>query len=649
MTLLQWIITIMEGIGALAALAGVIVLVSRRDRLPRTAWVLLFALLVAFAIMGVGNVLEWTNISPYGDVPEDFVMPLVPVLWLFLFVTELDRVNRKRLRTSYEQLKAVHNLATELTVTMEPHTVMQDVVEMATRLMSAPLAVIFLPDDQQATLQARAAHGLSAEECRDLVIPIERNTGIGSAYVTQKPVRTADAAGTAVESSIPLFERFGITALVDMPLVHSGKTIGILGVARKAGPSFSDEEVALLETLGAYAAVAIHNASLYERVVESEAKYRVLVENAQVAISAADADGHVTFWNRGCEQLFGWPADDVIRRHIALVYPEDKWNEVKQDIGALLERDGYWFGEYPAVRQDGSQFTAFYSLSRVYDATGGILCTLGIYLDATEQAQLREQLFQAQKMETVGTLAGGIAHDFNNLLTGILGFASLLRPAFKTGDENLNAVLQIEEAAQRGTQLVRQLLTFSHKQPITFESVRLNTVVEEAATLIRRTFPNTINFVTRLDPDLYVIQADATQMHQILMNLAVNARDAMPKGGDLAITTENLDLDPDDAQAAGLQPGPHVRLTVADAGPGIPESDRPHIFEPFYTTKPKGTGLGLSTVYAIVTRHGGRITFRTEPGRGVTFHITLPAKESDGPASAPPRAEYAAPVPVTLA
>ncbi len=638
MTPIRWTIALVEGLGAAAALGAVLLLIWRRKRLPGTAWALMVGLLVAFAITGIGNVLDWTRILPYADLPEGFVMPLLPVLWLFLFVVELDRLNREHLRTSYDQLKAVQNLTVRLTVTMEPRGVMQDVVEMAARLLNAPVAVIFLPDEKGGVLQGRAAHGLSAEECQALLMPIDERTGIGGAFLKQQPFRTTDAASVAVGPSVPIFERFGITALVDTPLVYSGQAIGILGVARRGGPPFSDDDVALLGTLGAYAAVAIHNARLYERVVESEAKYRVLVQNAQIAIAVADADERLTFWNRGCERLSGWLADEVIGRSVDLIFPEDKRDQFRREVIPLLDRDGCWFGEGPAVRKDGSAFTAFYSMSRVYDATGRVLCTLGFCLDATEQVLLREQLLQAQKMETVGTLAGGIAHDFNNLLTGILGFTSLLRPAFGPGDENATAVSQIEDAAQRGAQLVRQLLTFSHKQPMTLEPVRLHEIVEEAAVLIRRTFPTTVHLVTRLDPDLHVIQADATQMHQVLMNLAVNARDAMPKGGALTVTTENRDLDPDDAQAAGLRPGPHVRLTVADVGVGIPEPARSHIFEPFYTTKPKGTGLGLSTVYAIVSHHGGRITFTSESGRGTTFHVMLPVKRGEGAVPPPSRA-----------
>jgi len=636
MNFVDWIIAVMEAFGAVAAVAALVMLLVRRRRFPPATWALIVAIVSAFVLLGTGNVLEWSRISPYGDVPEDFVMPVVPVLWLFLFVVELGRVNRQQLRANYDQLKAVHDLTTSLTVTMEPRSVMQDVVAMAARLLEAPLAVVFVPDERGTHLRVGAAHGLESQEYGDLALPLVEGSGLSTAFLQQQPFCTSDVASVAIGSSSGIFSRLGVTTLVDVPLVYAGQSLAVLSVARAGGTPFTHDDVALLKTLGTYAATALHNTGLYNRVVESEAKYRVLVENAQIAIvTVDDATQHIFFWNRGCERLFGWPAGEAIGRHISLLHTPDQWERFRQEVVPQLKRDGYWFGEFPAIRKDGSPFTTFFSLSRVYDAAGRALCTLGFCLDATEQVQLREQLLQAQKMETLGTLAGGIAHDFNNLLTGILGFASLLRPAFPPDDENTAALVQIEDAAQRGSQLVRQLLTFSHKQPMTLEPVQLNTLVDETAALIRRTFPGTVRFAAHLDPNLPAIQADAIQMHQILMNLAVNARDAMPGGGDLTLTTENLHLDPDDAHALGLRPGPYVRLSVTDTGTGISEADRRRVFEPFYTTKPKGTGLGLSTVYAIVSRHGGRVTLTTEPGCGTTFHITLPVRQTENAPAAP--------------
>jgi PAS domain S-box-containing protein len=362
---------------------------------------------------------------------------------------------------------------------------------------------------------------------------------------------------------------------------------------------------------------------LIEQVTESEARHRLLVENAHVAIAVVDANRNITFWNRGMEQLFGWSAQEAAGRSVNLIYPPDKLDGVMHEILPSLEREGLWFGEHPLVRKDGSRFTGFMSLARVFDP----ICTLGVITDMTEHIQLREQLIEVQKMETVGALASGIAHDFNNLLTAVSGFATLLKTSLPAGSEDHESAVSIEQATQRGTQLVRQLMAFSHRQPAHAEPVNLNDLVREVGDLIKHTFPRTVEPVMNLAPDLVLIRGDPTQMHQVLMNLAINARDAMPQGGRLTIATENLDLAPDDPRGAGLKPGPCVRLSVADTGMGISPEAQPHIFEPFFTTKPVslGTGLGLWTVYAIVRRHNGRVTFRTAPGRGTTFYIVLPA------------------------
>ena len=366
---------------------------------------------------------------------------------------------------------------------------------------------------------------------------------------------------------------------------------------------------------------------LNEQLAESEARYRLLVENAQVAISAVDADRKVIFWNRGMEQLFGWSAQEAAGRSINFIYPPDKLDGVMQEILPSLDREGLWFGEHPLIRKDGSRFTGFMSLARVWGAGHRAICTLGIITDATERTQLRDQLIQAQKMETVGALASGIAHDFNNLLTAISGFAALLKESLPPDTDDRDSAVSIEQAAQRGAQLVRQLTAFSHRQPAHTEPIDLNDIVREVGDLLGRAFPRGITLVQNLAHDLAMIRGDPTQMHQVIMNLTINGRDAMPKGGRLTLTTENLDLAADDPLAAGLKPGSYVRLSVTDTGEGIPPEAQPHVFDPFFTTKPVslGTGLGLWTVYAIVRQHDGRVTFTTQPGLGTTFYVTLPA------------------------
>ena len=380
---------------------------------------------------------------------------------------------------------------------------------------------------------------------------------------------------------------------------------------------------------------------LNEQLAESETRYRLLVENVQVAIAVVDADRKITFWNRGAQDLFGWSAEETLGRCIDLIYDPEHLEGVRTEILPTLQRDGLWFGEFPLVRKDGSHLTSFMSLGRVFDANHRAICTLGVLSDVTERVLLREQLIQAKKMETLGTLAGGIAHDFNNLLTAISGFASLLKDSLAPGSDDLDSAVSIEQAAQRGAQLVRQLTAFSHRQPIRTEPVDLNDLVAEVAGLAQRTFPRNIKILTRLATDLAMVRGDSGQMHQVVMNLAVNARDAMPKGGQLTLSTENFVCQPDDPRGAGMKHRTCVCLSVADTGTGIPPNVRPHVFDPFFTTKPVGggTGLGLSTVSAITRRHDGCVTFTTQVDRGTIFYVVLPAvamqPAAPSPAAAP--------------
>ncbi|HUU93643.1 MAG TPA: ATP-binding protein [Phycisphaerae bacterium] len=622
----EWAIVLVDLIGAGALLIGLLLVLFRPRPFGGPVQTLLIAVIGLSFFHGAANVLEWSGTLPQADVAEDFLTPLLPILWLFLFVVALERSGRDRLRRSYERMATVHELTLKLTVSMEPQTIMAEIVEAAARLLDLPSVAISTLDAERRELVVRSHRGLSRAEADTLrVAPGEGLTG--SAFLHRLPYQSADPARDLAPPGAAAAQRFGITHVVAVPLLFRDEAVGVLSAGHARAEAFTDEDVQLLQTLCAHAAVAFENARLYERAVESEAKYRVLVENAQAAIIVVDAYRNVTFWNRGAAGLFGWTADEVHGRHVEFIYPDDCRAGFVHTILPALQREGAWSGEYPAVRKDGSHFTAFFSLARVLDADGNVICTLALASDVTELVQLREQLFQAQKMETLGSLAGGIAHDFSNLLTAILGAAGLLRDAVPKGAEDYDSLSSIEQAARRGSQLVRRLMTISRRQPTQREPVNLNDIVHEAAALIERTFPRDMTLVTNAAPDLHTIQADPTQMHQVVMNLAVNARDAMHTGGTLTITTENVTLDADDPFAEGLKAGPCVALTVADTGHGIAPHDRPHIFEPFFTTKPEaqGTGLGLSTVYAIVAQHGGRIAFDTEVDEGTTFRIILPA------------------------
>ncbi len=282
-------------------------------------------------------------------------------------------------------------------------------------------------------------------------------------------------------------------------------------------------------------------------------------------------------------------------------------------------------------RKDGSKMWASTTARAVFDEQGNLLFSEGFLVDITERKHLEEQLRQASKMQAIGQLAGGIAHDFNNLLTAMLGYCHMLMEQRPVEHPDRVKLLQISRAAERAADLTRQLLAFSRKQVLDTRVLDLNAVIRDLEGMLKRLIGEDIHFSTRLDPSISSVKADESQLHQILMNLVLNARDAMPRGGTLTIESADAVLDEDYAKKhEEVQPGRYVMFAVSDTGTGMDSETVSQVFEPFFTTKDKGvgTGLGLSTVYGIVKQHRGHISAYSESGRGTTFRVYLPAADA---------------------
>jgi len=376
---------------------------------------------------------------------------------------------------------------------------------------------------------------------------------------------------------------------------------------------------------------------------QSEERYRSLVENTLDGYFICEIpSGRVIFVNqRGCD-LFGYTMEEALNLSLwDTIAPEDHVI-LKERFKKKMEKQSIAQQSitYTGKRKDGSRFRAQVATSVVMFQ--GKAALQGVFKDITQQERLERQLQQAQKMEAIGTLAGGIAHDFNNLLQAILGYTQILIIGKKENDPELSKLEQIEKSAMRASELTQQLLTFSRKVESKLRPVDLNLEVKQVQKLLKRTIPKMINIELHLEEDLHVVKADPAQVEQIMMNLAVNARDAMPEGGHLVIETENVFLDEQYCKTnAGAVPGQYVCLSITDTGHGMDRETLDHIFEPFYTTKEvgKGTGLGLSMVYGIVKSHRGYIMCYSEPGTGTTFKIYLPAveKEDQGEEAEPER------------
>jgi PAS domain S-box-containing protein len=372
-----------------------------------------------------------------------------------------------------------------------------------------------------------------------------------------------------------------------------------------------------------------------QALAESEERTRLALEASQVGIWETNLWTGVAYWSEICEAIHGLKPGTfgkTFEAFKACIHPDDRERATKA-IETATRDHAQGDLEYRTRWPDGTERLINTTTRFFYDDKGVPFRGTGVAIDVTDRRSLENQLRQAQKMEAVGQLAGGVAHDFNNLLTAILGFAELLTPPLGQDDQGLKDLEQIRKAATRATHLTRQLLAFSRRQIFQPVVLDLNAVVSELGGLLRRLISEDIEIKVILNPRIGCVKADPGQIEQVMMNLAVNARDAMPKGGRLTIETSNADLDRGFFKKHGIPEESAHRhfavLIVSDSGVGMDQATKQRIFEPFFTTKAKGegTGLGLATVYGIVKQSGGFLLVDSEPGRGATFTIYLPRIE----------------------
>ena len=363
-----------------------------------------------------------------------------------------------------------------------------------------------------------------------------------------------------------------------------------------------------------------------ESLRESEERYRELVENAIDIIYTHDLDGNYTSVNRAAENITGYTRDEALKMNLAQTIAPEYLDKARRMIAAKLTGEEVTAYEVEIIAKDGRRVAIEVNTRIIYE-NGVPAGVQGIARDITERKHLEDKLRQSHKMEAIGLLAGGIAHDFNNLLTAISGYSNLTLRKMPVDDPLRLNIKEIKDAGDRAAALTGQLLAFSRKQVLKPRVHNLNSVITEIEGILRRIIRENIVFETDLAPELGNIKADPGQIEQVIMNLVVNARDAMPAGGNLTIKTQNVRVEMEDAdQHLTLERGRFVKMTVTDTGQGIDERTQRRIFEPFFTTKEvgKGTGLGLSTAHGIVKQSGGDIKVYSEVGRGSTFEVYLP-------------------------
>ena len=401
---------------------------------------------------------------------------------------------------------------------------------------------------------------------------------------------------------------------------HRRKDGSVIAIDLSAGP---------LEIKGHRYSLSINRDVSERKKAESE---RVLlataVEQAAESVEITDSEGTIVYVNPAFERTTGYSRQEAIGNKPSILSRTKHDAAFYQEIWEVISAGRTWNGNLLNKRKDGSLFEEEVTISPVRDESGTIVNYVAVKRDVTNEVLLQKQLLEAQKMEAVGTLAGGIAHDFNNLLQVIIGFAEVAFFDIQEGDPGYAELGEIKNAALNAAELTQGLLTFSRRLESKLRPVDVNLELERLTKMLRRTLPKMIKIEMNLSKHIDTVNADPAQLQQVIMNLAVNARDAMPNGGTLSIQTKNIYFDEEYCEShLDTSPGHHVLLSISDSGTGMSEQTRKHIFDPFFTTKAtgKGTGLGLSVAFGIVKSHGGRILCYSEQGQGTSFKIYLPA------------------------
>ncbi len=464
------------------------------------------------------------------------------------------------------------------------------------------------------------------------------NGSFWSSCTTDLLSRTSDEDRQAKTRNRCNGEGYESVALI--PLRTQGETFGLFQFNDKQKGRFTAEKIAWLEELVTYVAIAMAKFKVDEALHEAGQFNEQVINSAGEGVIVYGLDLRYRVWNPFMERLTGIPANEILGRHPTEVFPFLRETGVMDGIESALAGLRTGSVDFPYSLPDNDR-TGWVTDTNapLRNANGDIIGVIGTVRDITERKEAeaegeraQAQFLQAQKMETVGRLAGGVAHDFNNLLTAIGGYAGFVKRSLPPDAPSHQDIDQVIRAAERAAQLTRQLLAFSRRQIIEQRVIDLNHLILEMDRMLRRLIGENIELVTVPRPDAGLVSADPSQIEQVLVNLAVNAHDAMPDGGKLTIETAHVTLDADCARQHGeAVPGEYVMLAVSDTGSGMSEEVKNHIFEPFFTTKEqgKGTGLGLATVFGIVKQHRGSTWVYSEPGQGTVFKIYLPRVQGE--------------------
>jgi two-component system, cell cycle sensor histidine kinase and response regulator CckA len=562
---------------------------------------------------------------------------------ILIFVEDITQ--RKQVEIALQEQIAreriITNIAQNIRETLDLEQVLQSTVEQVQELLKADRVLVFRFDrDGQGKVIAESLKG----EWLSMLSQTFNDHSIAEQYFTCSPKEFYARTDISTVETEPcyreFFEPFQLKASLTVPILQTQLLWGFLIVHQCSSTrKWQTTEIELLQQLAIQVSIAIQQSELYEKtrqeLLERQKAERKIAEQAALidittdAIFVQDLENNILFFNQGAERLYGWNFTEVKGQKTLTLFNQDL--EIHEALQTTIDQ-GSWQGEIAQITKKGKKIIVASRWTLVENELDEPKSILIVNSDITERKKLEKQFYHVQRLESIGTLASGIAHDFNNILTPILIVSQMLPVQIPNLDERTERLLMtLSNSAKRAVNLVKQILFFSRTTEGQFVMLQLGYLLLEVISVAKQTFPKFIAISGQIpSTELWTISADGTQMHQVFMNLMINARDAMPEGGDLKITAENRHLDEYYAHLnLEAKAGPYVVVKIADTGTGIPPELLERIFDPFFTTKEvgKGTGLGLSTVMGIVKNHGGFVKVSSEVGKGTEFEVFLPAIE----------------------
>ncbi|MDD2850452.1 MAG: PAS domain S-box protein [Desulfuromonadaceae bacterium] len=533
-----------------------------------------------------------------------------------------------------EYLQALHDTTMGLIKRLDVATVLQMIVSRSGRLIGTEHCFLYLVNSGDTELNMVYQSGIYNSLTHHSV---KRGEGVsGRVWLEGEPIRVSNYSQW--EGRLPAADRMLLHAMAGVPIKVGDKVAGVLGLAFiEPGAVFDDQQMEALVQFSHLASLALENARLNEesqhelaerkRAEENLRKLSVAVEQNPASIIITDTAGTIEYVNPHFTELTGYSLEEAVGRNPGFLKTGETSSEEYRNLWETISGGRVWHGEFHNRKKDGDLYWEQALIAPIRDEHGDITHFIAIKEDITQRKQLEVQLRHSQKMDAIGQLAGGIAHDFNNILTAIIGYASIMQLKLPDGSPLQKNAAQIALTAERGATLTQGLLAFSRKQASNPVVVDLNEIINRVHQLLLRLISEDIHLEINLDPQGLPVLADSGQIEQVLMNLATNARDVLPQGGAIVVTTEEITIETDFVIANGFgSPGRYALLTFRDNGNGMGPDVVKHIFDPFYTTKElgKGTGLGLSIVYGIVKEHNGNIVCHSSIGLGTIFEIYLP-------------------------